>query len=69
MTTNIKWVDEERSGECSITDDFTVVVDGTAYVDHVTVHRNGTYVITVKGGPKGKAGAVKTDEPRSDGAA
>lgn len=30
-------------------DDFAVVTDGTAYIDGVVSHANGTVVITIKG--------------------
>lgn len=40
---------DEPGEEFFLQNEAVVVVDGTAYVSHVTRYANGTHVITVKG--------------------
>ena len=40
---------EQESSD--IRDDYAVICDGSAYVDSVAVHANGTHIITVKKEP------------------
>lgn len=47
--TAVECVDPGEPQSVEITDNYVVIVDGTAHVAGVQVYANGTHVITVKG--------------------
>jgi hypothetical protein len=50
--TRVTAVETDGPGEpesVEIVDDYVIITDGTARLDHIQVHANGTHVITVKG--------------------